>query len=517
MGTPQYRRENILNEILTDCGKYFDNVVRGETAGEGEEEDNLDQHGPVAEDTGPPPDIDAELVAVGAMVSDGVRIRLANERQSVTDGERRLMNTDEPHVRRESAREILRGMREAQQRAADAKIQLSGSEAIQHRGEGESTDELAMALQALHLPVENDEQDQGHRAECENRLVYQRRAARTKKYDQGREAREEVDESMREEQEHIGEEEECKREERKVEREKEEKWQREEEERKREEARKMDREKEEKRQREEEERKREEARKVEREKEEKRQREEEGRKREETRKVESEKEEQEWKRLEAKERKTRGKEAREKDEQKRKRLEAGGREALEREEARQRQERELQAPFRGVRRFLYVALGMAADIATVITIPRFILAVQGGLDAPDLLTTGGKLAIDLGGEGAMEGKRAGKVVGGELLVFMELSLCWLICARFSPLFCLLSSPIFLSSPPTGGTAMVGLYLWEQRREEEHMVRLSFPPFPPFSHLPPCSHCFRIRRGGDGGAVSVGAAARGGADGVRVPR
>ncbi|CAI7741686.1 unnamed protein product [Closterium sp. NIES-53] len=81
---------------------------------------------------------------------------------------------------------------------------------------------------------------------------------------------------------------------------------------------------------------------------------------------------------------------------------------------------EVQAPFRGVRRFLYVALGMAAGIATVITIPRFILAVQGGVDAPDLLTTGGNLAIDLG----------------------------------------------------GGAAMVGLYLWEQRREEEQMGRVS---------------------------------------------
>ncbi|CAI5529105.1 unnamed protein product [Closterium sp. Naga37s-1] len=81
---------------------------------------------------------------------------------------------------------------------------------------------------------------------------------------------------------------------------------------------------------------------------------------------------------------------------------------------------EVQAPFRGVRRFLYVALGMAAGIATVITIPRFILAVQGGVDAPDLLTTSGNLAIDLG----------------------------------------------------GGAAMVGLYLWEQRREEEQMGRVS---------------------------------------------
>ncbi|GJP33710.1 hypothetical protein CLOM_g18232 [Closterium sp. NIES-68] len=81
---------------------------------------------------------------------------------------------------------------------------------------------------------------------------------------------------------------------------------------------------------------------------------------------------------------------------------------------------EVQAPFRGVRRFLYVALGMAAGIATVITIPRFILAVQGGLDAPDLLTTGGNLAVDLG----------------------------------------------------GGVAMVALYVWEQRREEEQMGRVS---------------------------------------------
>ncbi|WVZ71168.1 hypothetical protein U9M48_019787, partial [Paspalum notatum var. saurae] len=39
---------------------------------------------------------------------------------------------------------------------------------------------------------------------------------------------------------------------------------------------------------------------------------------------------------------------------------------------------EVQAPFRGVRRFFYVALTAAAGISTFFTIPRLILAVQGG-------------------------------------------------------------------------------------------------------------------------------------------
>ncbi|KAJ1274447.1 hypothetical protein BS78_05G062300 [Paspalum vaginatum] len=58
---------------------------------------------------------------------------------------------------------------------------------------------------------------------------------------------------------------------------------------------------------------------------------------------------------------------------------------------------EVQAPFRGVRRFFYVALTAAAGISTFFTIPRLILAVQGGDGAPDLMETAGNAAINIGG------------------------------------------------------------------------------------------------------------------------
>lgn len=57
---------------------------------------------------------------------------------------------------------------------------------------------------------------------------------------------------------------------------------------------------------------------------------------------------------------------------------------------------EVQAPFRGVRRFFYVALTAAAGISTFFTIPRLVLAVRGGDDAPDLLETAGNAAINIG-------------------------------------------------------------------------------------------------------------------------
>nr|ACN30638.1 unknown [Zea mays] len=58
---------------------------------------------------------------------------------------------------------------------------------------------------------------------------------------------------------------------------------------------------------------------------------------------------------------------------------------------------EVQAPFRGVRRFFYVALTAAAGISTFFTIPRLVLAVRGGDGAPDLLETAGNAAINIGG------------------------------------------------------------------------------------------------------------------------
>ncbi|GAB2302364.1 Protein LOW PSII ACCUMULATION 1, chloroplastic [Dionaea muscipula] len=58
---------------------------------------------------------------------------------------------------------------------------------------------------------------------------------------------------------------------------------------------------------------------------------------------------------------------------------------------------EVQAPFRGVRRFFYIAFCAAAGISTFFTIPRLFRALSGGDDAPDLLETAGNLAINIGG------------------------------------------------------------------------------------------------------------------------
>ncbi|KAI5680422.1 hypothetical protein M9H77_01649 [Catharanthus roseus] len=58
---------------------------------------------------------------------------------------------------------------------------------------------------------------------------------------------------------------------------------------------------------------------------------------------------------------------------------------------------EVQAPFRGVRRFFYVAFTAAAGISTFFTIPRLIRAIQGGDGAPDLGETGINAAINIGG------------------------------------------------------------------------------------------------------------------------
>ncbi|XP_059437523.1 protein LOW PSII ACCUMULATION 1, chloroplastic isoform X1 [Corylus avellana] len=58
---------------------------------------------------------------------------------------------------------------------------------------------------------------------------------------------------------------------------------------------------------------------------------------------------------------------------------------------------EVQAPFRGVRRFFYVAFSAAAGISTFFTIPRLFRAIKGGDDAPDLWETAGNVAINVGG------------------------------------------------------------------------------------------------------------------------
>lgn len=58
---------------------------------------------------------------------------------------------------------------------------------------------------------------------------------------------------------------------------------------------------------------------------------------------------------------------------------------------------EVQAPFRGVRRFFYVAFASAAGIATFFTIPRLFRAIQGGDEAPNLLNTAGNAAVNIAG------------------------------------------------------------------------------------------------------------------------
>ncbi|KAM1169596.1 hypothetical protein ACFX19_031896 [Malus domestica] len=58
---------------------------------------------------------------------------------------------------------------------------------------------------------------------------------------------------------------------------------------------------------------------------------------------------------------------------------------------------EVQAPFRGIRRFFYVAFSAAAGISTFFTVPRLFRAFQGGDDAPDLWETAGNVAVNVGG------------------------------------------------------------------------------------------------------------------------
>ncbi|XP_028771090.1 protein LOW PSII ACCUMULATION 1, chloroplastic isoform X1 [Neltuma alba] len=58
---------------------------------------------------------------------------------------------------------------------------------------------------------------------------------------------------------------------------------------------------------------------------------------------------------------------------------------------------EVQAPFRGIRRFFYIAFTAAAGISMFFTVPRLFRAIKGGDDAPDLWETAGNAAINIGG------------------------------------------------------------------------------------------------------------------------
>ncbi|CAN1859390.1 Protein LOW PSII ACCUMULATION 1, chloroplastic [Linum perenne] len=57
---------------------------------------------------------------------------------------------------------------------------------------------------------------------------------------------------------------------------------------------------------------------------------------------------------------------------------------------------EVQAPFRGVRRFFYLAFIAAAGISTFFTVPRLVRAILGGDGAPDLLETAGNTLVNIG-------------------------------------------------------------------------------------------------------------------------
>ncbi|CAI9104912.1 OLC1v1003702C1 [Oldenlandia corymbosa var. corymbosa] len=58
---------------------------------------------------------------------------------------------------------------------------------------------------------------------------------------------------------------------------------------------------------------------------------------------------------------------------------------------------EVQAPFRGIRRFFYVAFSAAAGISLFFTIPRLYRAINGGDGAPDVWETVGNAGINLSG------------------------------------------------------------------------------------------------------------------------
>ncbi|CAI8615092.1 unnamed protein product [Vicia faba] len=58
---------------------------------------------------------------------------------------------------------------------------------------------------------------------------------------------------------------------------------------------------------------------------------------------------------------------------------------------------EVQAPFRGIRRFFYVAFTASAGISLFFNVPRILRVIQGGDGAPDLLETAGNAAVNIGG------------------------------------------------------------------------------------------------------------------------
>ncbi|KAH9786343.1 protein LOW PSII ACCUMULATION 1 [Citrus sinensis] len=99
---------------------------------------------------------------------------------------------------------------------------------------------------------------------------------------------------------------------------------------------------------------------------------------------------------------------------------------------------EVQAPFRGVRRFFSVALSAAAGISLFFTVPRLLRAIEGGDDAPDLIETAENLAINIG------------ELYNRLLWVTKL----------------------LNQQSAGIIVFITLFLWDNKKEEEQLAQIS---------------------------------------------
>ncbi|KAH9730356.1 protein LOW PSII ACCUMULATION 1 [Citrus sinensis] len=99
---------------------------------------------------------------------------------------------------------------------------------------------------------------------------------------------------------------------------------------------------------------------------------------------------------------------------------------------------EVQAPFRGVRRFFSVALSAAAGISLFFTVPRLLRAIEGGDDAPDLIETAENLAINIG------------ELYNRILWVTKL----------------------LNQQSAGIIVFITLFLWDNKKEEEQLAQIS---------------------------------------------
>ncbi|KAF9622021.1 hypothetical protein IFM89_029305, partial [Coptis chinensis] len=112
---------------------------------------------------------------------------------------------------------------------------------------------------------------------------------------------------------------------------------------------------------------------------------------------------------------------------------------------------EVQAPFRGVRRFFYIAFSAAAGISTFFTIPRLFRAIEGGDGAPDLWETAGNCAINIGGNPKP-----------------QISAVFLLDRFVMPPHSLAEQ--FVHS--TGFVLLVALFFWENKKEEEQLAQIT---------------------------------------------